>query len=549
MALTTFYKRPFSEYNSSTHGSSIFSCSDTGEAYLFGSKIKIKWEDVINPPTIGSAVAWSDITDKPSWIDSSTKPSYNWSEIGGKPSTFTPSAHIHSISEVTNLQTTLDDKVSLSSDTFKPNNTCWGGTKTDGTTMCLAFINYENIALFGHTSLPLKLRSSSNPTVAVGSNTYTLLHTGNLGTITFTGAVSAIYNGQSNITVNIPTAGGGVADSVDWSNVTNKPNFATVATSGDYNDLTDKPTIPSLSGYATQTWVTQQIDTIDIPNVPSWALSSSKPSYSYSEISGTIPAADLPMASSDTLGGIRVGAGLSISSNGTLSATGGGTADSVDWENVVGKPSWIGSSKPSYSWNEISSKPSTFTPSAHTHDFDEINFGNTGSNTEYLAGNGYFYTIRYSELSGTPDLSQYATKSYVQEVVGQGGSVDLSNYVTLDGTQTITGTKTFTQYTVFSNGAGTSSDKRLKKNIQALPIEEALKVLELQGMKYHFIPTDKNTTGLIAQEVEKIIPEAVITAEDGLKSVDTYPIIAYMIEVIKDLRKEVEDLKRKIQLT
>lgn len=37
-----------------------------------------------------------------------------------------------------------------------------------------------------------------------------------------------------------------------WANITGKPTFATVATSGSYNDLTNKPTIPSLSGYATQ---------------------------------------------------------------------------------------------------------------------------------------------------------------------------------------------------------------------------------------------------------------------------------------------------------
>ena len=49
----------------------------------------------------------------------------------------------------------------------------------------------------------------------------------------------------------------------------------------------------------------------------------------------------LPMASSSTLGGVKVGAGLSISPEGTLSATGGGTADAVDWENVQDKPTTI----------------------------------------------------------------------------------------------------------------------------------------------------------------------------------------------------------------
>lgn len=43
------------------------------------------------------------------------------------------------------------------------------------------------------------------------------------------------------------------AGSVAWSNVTDKPSFATVATSGSYNDLTNKPTIPDVSDFVTLT--------------------------------------------------------------------------------------------------------------------------------------------------------------------------------------------------------------------------------------------------------------------------------------------------------
>ena len=46
----------------------------------------------------------------------------------------------------------------------------------------------------------------------------------------------------------------------------------------------------------------------------------------------------LPTASSTTLGGVKVGAGLTVDGEGNLSATGGGTADAVEWENVIGKP-------------------------------------------------------------------------------------------------------------------------------------------------------------------------------------------------------------------
>ena len=48
----------------------------------------------------------------------------------------------------------------------------------------------------------------------------------------------------------------------------------------------------------------------------------------------------LPTASADTKGGIKVGAGLTMNGD-VLSATGGGTADSVDWENVTNKPTKI----------------------------------------------------------------------------------------------------------------------------------------------------------------------------------------------------------------
>ena len=50
---------------------------------------------------------------------------------------------------------------------------------------------------------------------------------------------------------------------------------------------------------------------------------------------------ELPIASTTQIGGVKVGAGLSVTENGVLSATGGGTADSVEWNNVLDKPTTI----------------------------------------------------------------------------------------------------------------------------------------------------------------------------------------------------------------
>lgn len=50
---------------------------------------------------------------------------------------------------------------------------------------------------------------------------------------------------------------------------------------------------------------------------------------------------ELPIASTTQLGGVKVGAGLSVTANGVLSATGGGTADAVEWNNVLDTPTTI----------------------------------------------------------------------------------------------------------------------------------------------------------------------------------------------------------------
>ena len=49
----------------------------------------------------------------------------------------------------------------------------------------------------------------------------------------------------------------------------------------------------------------------------------------------------LPTASATVKGGVKVGAGLSVTEDGILSATGGGTADAVEWGNVIGKPTKV----------------------------------------------------------------------------------------------------------------------------------------------------------------------------------------------------------------
>ena len=99
-----------------------------------------------------------------------------------------------------------------------------------------------------------------------------------------------------------------------------------------------------------------------------------------------------------------------------------------------------------------------------------------------------------------------------------------------------------------------ASDIKLKTNVKT--IDNALdKVLKLRGTEYDRIDKDnKHEIGVIAQEVEKIIPELVNTNKDQdgeeTKSVSYGNITAVLIEAIKEqneiinrMRKEIEDLK------
>lgn len=101
-----------------------------------------------------------------------------------------------------------------------------------------------------------------------------------------------------------------------------------------------------------------------------------------------------------------------------------------------------------------------------------------------------------------------------------------------------TGTLTATYLT-------TSSDANKKENIKT--IENPLdKVNSLRGVEFDWIDTKTHSIGLIAQEVEKIIPEVVTTDSEGVKSISYGIMIGLLIESIKEQQKQIEDLKRQM---
>ena len=143
------------------------------------------------------------------------------------------------------------------------------------------------------------------------------------------------------------------------------------------------------------------------------------------------------------------------------------------------------------------------------------NDGNDGTNgTTFTAGAGL-------TLSGTTLNCDINTPSEV-------GLSNLSNNGNnLSGSFTASGN--ITAY----------SDERLKSNVEKIP--NALdKVLNVRGVTFDM--NSERATGVIAQELEKVLPEAVFDNKDGMKSVAYGNIVGLLIEAIKEQQVQINKL-------
>ena len=98
----------------------------------------------------------------------------------------------------------------------------------------------------------------------------------------------------------------------------------------------------------------------------------------------------------------------------------------------------------------------------------------------------------------------------------------------------------------FNNDVTAFSDKRLKTDVKN--IDNALsKVMKMQGVYYkrNDIDNAKEQVGVLAQDMEEVLPQVVLTANDDFKtkSVDYGKICSVLIEAIKDLKQQVDELK------
>jgi len=200
--------------------------------------------------------------------------------------------------------------------------------------------------------------------------------------------------------------------------------------------------------------------------------------------------------------------------------------------------------------------------------------GVTGNSGAIVVTTGTNPTINLATTAVTPGTYGGSTQIPVITIDSFGRATALANAsVTIPSALTITddNATNSTLYPLFANATGVTattiftdssdltfnpstgtlsaviftslSDQNMKDNIQTVP--NALETVnQLNGVSFNWKFNGNKSYGVIAQEIEQVIPDIVQTSENGNKTVDYQALSAFLIEAIKELSNEIEQLKK-----
>jgi len=158
----------------------------------------------------------------------------------------------------------------------------------------------------------------------------------------------------------------------------------------------------------------------------------------------------------------------------------------------------------------------------------------------------------------TIDDSQDVT--FARDITVSGDDISFGSGATIVNTSsallTITEATTHFSAAVTAGGditAFSSSDKRLKTNI--LPIQNPLtKLQKVGGYTFDWIPKEGvhshegTDIGVIAQEIEEVLPEITTTRDNGYKAVKYEKLTAFLLECIKEQQQQINTLQERVEL-
>ena len=252
-----------------------------------------------------------------------------------------------------------------------------------------------------------------------------------------------------------------------------------------------------------------------------------------------------PEQGSDGVTGVPAGSGLVKSPDGEVGLDWLAVADNLYTNDLSELPSGT-TNVGKVGIKRVSSNQST--PSTHViyvesidsiggGDADKIMFVNKANEMETGSG-------RIGMGSGTTRL-ELGTKTVGGRVVNSSGRIQHSGSVFLYSAGSSNDGSLVADGDVTAFRQNTSSDARLKKNIST--IDHGLKkVNAMRGVSYELLRDNTRNVGVIAQEMEEVVPEVVTEGQDGMKAVNYGALVGVLIEAVKELTQEVETLKAKL---
>ena len=250
------------------------------------------------------------------------------------------------------------------------------------------------------------------------------------------------------------------------------------------------------------------------------------------------------------------------SAPGITSFVSSGTTGTILIANYAGAPTWTATSGLSIGLATTSTNLAGGTAGQVPYQTAPgvTSFYGPGTAGNVLVSNGtsapsYNNTLTLASFTSATSTSTGALQ--VRGGVGIGGTVYLGGYLQVGTTTTTTGTngeiRATNEITAYFG-----SDIRLKENIQLIADPITL-VNQIRGVRFDWTEdyiqgrggedgyfVRKHDIGVIAQEIESILPEIVADRDDGFKAVKYEKIVPLLIEAIKELHKEIEILKKKI---
>ena len=186
-----------------------------------------------------------------------------------------------------------------------------------------------------------------------------------------------------------------------------------------------------------------------------------------------------------------------------------------------------------------------------------INIGNGGGNAiaNNYVGSNYYLNVNGIINFNSSNVSDMLNISYINSNILSLNTLNttINNNTSIKNNLGVNGNYS-SNYELFVNGniaatinIGVTSDERLKTNIHN--IDNSLdKIKKCRGVYFDRIENNKKYIGVIAQEIEKILPEVVMTNDDGYKIVLYQNIIGVLIEAIKEIDEKYITLEDRILL-